>query len=122
MTAHVCLLEDNYALRRFYVNALLKAGYDVTEVSNLKEANAAFDQLAIDVFVCDIELADGNAWRLLDRITAAGKPVVTMSACFEHSHSSREKGIDHFLMKPFPVRKLAEQVTDVLGAATGTGV
>ncbi len=119
MTVHVCLLEDNYALRRFYVNALLKASYEVTEVSDLKEANAALDQLDIDVFVCDIELADGNSWGLLDRILAAGKPVVTMSAYFEHSHSSREKGIHNFLMKPFPVRELAEQVTAVLGTSAG---
>ena len=98
--------QDTLASLRLYFEDL---GHEVQSATTIEEAMAALPPAAPDLLFCDIGLADGTGWELLEKVQLS-RPVfaVAMSGFGMNADSahSREAGFRHHLLKPFKVAEL----------------
>ena len=64
--AHVLFLKRNEEERKFLAKELKKKGYEVDEISNIREAIDKISELRFDVVVADLDTIEGH--NLLDVI------------------------------------------------------
>lgn len=120
----VLLLEDDDDAREIYALYLRRAGFAVTEASNLAEANRAVSQFVPDIVVCDCRLPDGDGlglvykWRRTAPMNRV--PVVVVSASHERQDVEAASLVRAaaFVAKPCTGAKLVEHVETALRAAS----
>jgi PAS domain S-box-containing protein len=116
--AHVLLAEDNAVNQTIAVRLLEKRGYDVTVVTNGKQALAAIDGGQFDLVLMDIQMPEmdgletASAIRAREMSTGKRLPIVAMTA--HAMQGDRERclaaGMDGYISKPIDPAELFEVV------------
>jgi len=125
----VIVAEDDPEMRRLIVEALRKAGHDVTEASDggrlLMNIVQAFDRNPslsnVDVIVTDVRMPVWNGLELLERLAEADwrVPAILMTAFGDEDVRRRAARLGAVLLeKPLSVEALREAVERLGGRAT----
>ncbi len=116
------VVDDSLAFRLIVQQVFGRAGWSVTEFSNLNSALAALTvSPAADVVLLDIHLPDGNG---LDRVADFGKHglavvVVSNLVRAEQTRRAFAAGAVDIITKPVDVSVLMARVERAAGAAEG---
>jgi len=119
MAKHRILVIDDEALMREYVEeALLRAGHEVTSVSNGPEGIDALKENGCDVVVTDLKMVPMDGLEVL-RLTKQESPdthciVMTAYGTIETAVAALKGGADDYILKPFAPDELELAVTRVL--------
>ncbi|MEM8869113.1 MAG: response regulator [Pseudomonadota bacterium] len=112
---NILIVEDDFALRTVWEDALLDSGHRPTGVSSAPEAMRALMTDRFDVVVLDLLLSDGNSLSLTHYISYAMPSVpvivVTGSGFFPHGDfGAITPNIDWLLRKPLPIADFVAMV------------
>jgi CheY-like chemotaxis protein len=115
--ANVLLVEDNPVNQKFAVTVLRKAGHAVTLATTGQAALKAAAGQTFDVILMDVQmpLMDGfEATRAL-RSSGVQTPVIAMTAhtMAGFDEMREQAGMDGYLPKPVPAKKLLETIASV---------
>lgn len=77
-----------------------------------------------DLITVDLMLGQRSGWEIIDRLHQEGRRgirILVLSALNSERHITEglERGIDHYLLKPFSVDALLDAVEHVLSASAG---
>ena len=110
----VLIAEDDVELRRLFERVLEKDGYEVTGVSDGKEALPALNGSYFDVIISDIMMPHMDGHELVRALRAAGltTPVLMITAkdAFDDMERGFMSGIDDYMVKPVNIRELSLRV------------
>ncbi|MCG3122860.1 MAG: Alkaline phosphatase synthesis transcriptional regulatory protein SphR [Phycisphaerales bacterium] len=116
--AKVLVVEDDAAVRRGIVDALMFAGYDVQEAADGKAGLAAAVSGGIDLVLLDILMPKMSGLEVLEvlRRQAASLPVIFLTArgLEEDRVQGLRAGADDYIVKPFGPREMLARVEAVL--------
>ena len=117
----ILLVEDNSSARMALETLLDALGYRVLSAGDPNEAEAIFAQQAeeIDLLLSDLLLPHVNGTELYDQLKQQkpGLRCVLMSGyqLEEDSERLRERGIRHWIQKPFGLERMQAIVESALG-------
>jgi two-component system, OmpR family, phosphate regulon response regulator PhoB len=125
MTARrILIVEDEKAIRDMIAFGLRRAGYDVREAEDCREARARIVDLRPDLMLVDWMLPDMSGLELTralkrDRETRE-LPVILLTARSEEGDkvAGLEGGADDYITKPFSPRELLARIHAVLRRAS----
>ncbi|HSN73550.1 MAG TPA: response regulator [Anaerolineae bacterium] len=109
--AKILIVDDDGDLRTLLGLCFLRRGHSIVVASN---GAAALECLAVhepDLLVTDVNMPVMGGLELLRRLRANGQidlPVILLTACSDLRAAATEAGADAFLVKPVPLRELAE--------------
>lgn len=116
----ILLAEDDDDMRRFLVNALQKAGYDVISFSNGRSAYERLQEEPFSLLLTDIVMPEMDGIELARKATELDPDIKVMFitgfaavALNPDSNAPRDAKI---LSKPFHLRQLVDQVEQMLAA------
>ena len=104
----VLLVEDEDLFARAVSKRLQKAGYECELAQTVADGRALARQFAPDLALLDMRLPDGNGLELLGEFTAAGIPVIVMTAHGDVSDAvnAMKQGATDYLKKPVDLDEL----------------
>jgi CheY-like chemotaxis protein len=115
----ILLVDDDRHVRRMLVRGLERAGLEVIQACNGRDALYKLRHERFDAVVCDVRMPVMNGIELLEALAheSLDVPVLLMSGSLEVSdlQTAGQLGVVDFLKKPFPI---AELQTRALRAAT----
>ena len=115
--ARVLIVDDDDNLRRLLTLMVKQAGHEPQAVGTLAQARTT-DASEIDVFVCDLHLADGNGLELMARLKADARsdsPFVMISGDLDPAVAEDVRAVGGiYLSKPFTTEELAEAIEQAL--------
>ncbi len=122
-TRRKLVLADDNADMRDYLKRLLSSDYEVTEVSNGREALRAVRERRPDLLLADVMMPELDGFGLLSKLRSDDQlkavPVILLSA--RAGDDSRveglEAGADDYLVKPFSARELLARVGGTIALA-----
>lgn len=114
----ILTIEDDGAIRRGIVDALIFAGYDVIEASNGNDGAKAAVGREYDLLLLDMVLPGKTGLEILQVVRNARPtlPVIILSARGEEGDrvTGLKLGADDYVVKPFSVDELLARVEAVL--------
>lgn len=109
----ILLVDDDPAIRKLCVTALMRLGHEVVPCRNGKEALGQL-HAGFDLVLCDIGLPDINGIDVIRaiKVHAPGLPVIVISAHEQEEWGKKasEAGADHFMSKPLRLSALRDEV------------
>jgi two-component system chemotaxis response regulator CheY len=118
----ILVVDDANLVRRFYRDALERAGFEVDEALNGVEALEKVLETAYDLMVIDVNMPqmDGLTFlRVLRRQTTAVSSlpalVVSTEAAAQDAAAARAAGANFYLVKPVGQEQLVEHVSIMCG-------
>lgn len=126
MSIHILLVEDDAAVREVLLLPLQKAGFDVTEAMDVRQARQALLDRVPDLILLDWMLPDisGVEWaRDLKNVPhTRSLPIIMLTARGEEEDRVRglEVGADDYVTKPFSPRELIARIRAVLRRTSPT--
>jgi len=116
----VLLVEDDADAQEIVSSTLRHYGFQVVQARSIAEAHECARARRPDVVLLDCRLPDGDglglarSWRKVD--TMADVPVIALTAfsARQDMEAALLAGVDAFLVKPIPMKILAEQIEKVL--------
>lgn len=120
MKTKILLLEDNKTIREGIKTYLEKFSYQVETAGKIKDVEETFLR-GYDLFILDINLPDGLAYRLVENIKELDKPLVflTVRDGDEDMIQGLKMGGDDYITKPFKLPILKARVESVLRRYAG---
>lgn len=120
MKTKILLLEDNKTIREGIKTYLEKFSYQVETAGKIKDVEETFLR-AYDLFILDINLPDGLAYRLVKNIKEGDKPLIflTVRDGDEDMIQGLRMGGDDYITKPFKLPILKARVESVLRRYAG---
>src|ERR1700760_3930570 len=121
----ILIVEDEKAIRDMIAFGLRRAGYDVREAEDCREARARIVDVRPDLMLIDWMLPDMSGLELTRSLKRAKDteeiPVIMLTAKAEEQDkvSGLEGGADDYITKPFSPRELLARIQAVL-RRTGT--
>ena len=116
--SHLLLIEDDSDLAHGLNASLAQSGYDVTHLTNGREAVAACDSSNYDVVVLDLGLPDIDGIEALKKMREKGlrAPVLILTARdgLKDRVNGLDAGADDYLGKPFELIELEARVRALL--------
>jgi osomolarity two-component system sensor histidine kinase NIK1 len=116
----ILLVEDNLMNQKVVMFNLKKLNYDITAVSNGKDALETFKSNKFDIVLMDIMLPEMNGYeitieiRKIEELNAVTNPVCIIALTANTYENDKEKclsvGMNDYLSKPFS----AQQLIDVI--------
>jgi DNA-binding response OmpR family regulator len=112
----ILVVEDEPGILEEIAAFLRRRHYDVATYADLTSARRALAEASSlpDVVVTDVKLPDGDGLDLVRELWASkSRPrliVMTGHLDQDSAHDAREQGAEAVLMKPFPLRKLLQQI------------
>lgn len=104
------LLEDDDDQRQLLHSLLQEAGYTVTAVSRVPEAEQRLAQQSFDLLLSDWKVADGDGLSLLARLRSEWPDtafiLMTAYGNLNHALATIRAGADDYLVKPFDKAQL----------------
>jgi len=115
----VVIVDDDDGLRLALERVLRAYGYEVRAFANAEDALQAQGAESCACMVVDLQLPRMSGLEFTDRLRERGSkvPVVVISA-HDEAHVRKavaQRGIEHFLAKPFRGSALAAQVRSLIG-------
>lgn len=120
MKTKILLLEDNKTIREGIKTYLEKFSYQVETAGKIKDVEETFLR-AYDLFILDINLPDGLAYRLVKNIKELDKPLIflTVRDGDEDMIQGLRMGGDDYITKPFKLPILKARIESVLRRYAG---
>lgn len=120
MNTKILLLEDNKTIREGIKTYLEKFSYQIETAGKIKDVEDTFLR-AYDLFILDINLPDGLAYRLVKNIKELDKPLVflTVRDGDEDMIQGLKMGGDDYITKPFKLPILKARIESVLRRYAG---
>ena len=118
----IFLLEDSAYQRDQIIDTLKKADRKIIYAGTIRKAQNLYNSniSAIDLFILDLKLPDGNGMDFLQRIrdTLCDTPVIITSATITDAIREQAKGlkVNTFFEKPVIMDNLEQAVSNVLHA------
>lgn len=110
----ILLIEDEENIRRILSYDLKKAGYEITECGDGKEALMLAQQYAYDVLIIDWMLPEVSGIEIVKKLRSKGVDSIMMMLTARDDESdilyAFEEGVDDYMTKPFSPRELAARV------------
>ncbi len=117
----ILVAEDDRELCRLFAHVLIKNGYQVTEVSNGKEALHAIDDEHYDLVISDIMMPEMDGYELVRTLREAGHttPILMITAkdAFDDMRRGFLSGTDDYMVKPINVNEMVLRVQALLRRA-----
>ncbi len=112
--AHILLVEDEIAVRKFTTRALENKGFQVTPCANGGEALKLFTEQSFDLLLTDMMMPGMTGEELATKIKQINSdiPIILMSGYSQEF--SNNSDITAFLSKPFSTIQLLEKISSVL--------
>ena len=118
---NILVIDDSRFSRRRIAEAIISAGYTVTETCDGQEGLGLIESVSFDCVVADNLMPVMEGVEMLRHLRAAGNavPIVMCSADVQQSTRStcEELGISGFVGKPFK----PEQLVELIDRACDTG-
>jgi CheY-like chemotaxis protein len=105
----VFLVENDEDTLKYFRMFLEDVGHKVQEARTVADALAAIPAAGCDVLICDVGLADGTAWELLQKLRERGLAYPAYTIAMSGYATA---GFRHHLLKPIDVEdveKLLEE-------------
>jgi DNA-binding response OmpR family regulator len=118
----VLTVEDSRNIRRLIAYNLKRAGFDVHEAANGKEAVRVLQRVVPDLIILDIRMPEMDGFELLELMRrfpkAASIPVIMMTALSQPADVDRALalGVVDYLVKPLDPTLLMAKVHQALAA------
>jgi chemotaxis protein histidine kinase CheA len=118
----ILVVDDSLSARRSLMQFVQDLGYEVREARDGIEAVSMIDLRRPDLVLADMEMPRMNGLELTSHIRtnydAKSLPVImiTSRSSDKHRQAAQERGVNHFLVKPFAEDLLAEQINLMLGS------
>ena len=119
------VVDDEADIRVMVRHLLLRAGYDVAEAANGREAVRLFHDRRPDLVVLDVAMPELDGWATLERIRdVSDAPVLMLTARAGDADKVRglRAGADDYLTKPFAREELLARVEALLRRAPEASV
>ena len=119
MAKRILIVEDDQDIALGVTDLLLVIGYEVSRAGNGLEGIGVLSKISVDGVLLDLQMPvmDGLTFLGHLRQRQATLPVMVMSGDLDHATLSkgRERGVFHYLRKPFDLASLEEKCVGVLG-------
>ncbi len=118
----ILTVEDAPHIRRLIAYNLRRAGYDVYEAQNGREAVKVLQRMVPDLIILDVRMPEMDGFQLLGLMKkyprAAAIPVIMMTALSQPSdiERARKLGVVEYLVKPLEPQVLIEKAHRALEA------
>jgi CheY-like chemotaxis protein len=125
MSYRVLVAEDSSVVRSLYVACLERAGYEVVQCGNGREALQAVSSYMPDAVLSDISMPELDGVQLIEAIRAldddllAAIPVVLITAWDDEEDRARANkvGAAKILLKPVDARDLRDALEEAINTA-----
>ncbi|MBP2637276.1 MAG: cheB 5 [Firmicutes bacterium] len=122
--ARVLVVDDALMMRKTIGTFLVKAGHEVEEAANGKQAVDVYKRQRPDLVTMDITMPELDGIEALLQITAFDPQArVVMVSALGQKHKvfdALQKGAKGYILKPFTEDKLLAIIDELLGATTGS--
>jgi len=122
MSKKILLADDSVTIRKVVELTFMEEDYDLTSVSDGREALERLDESEPDLVIADIHMGDIGGYDVCREVKAKrpGVPVLLLVGTFEAFDAAdvTECGADDFLKKPFDSQDLLRQVGRLLDQET----
>ncbi len=118
--ATILTVEDSDNIRRLIAYNLKRAGYNVLEASNGRDAVRILQQVVPDLIVLDVRMPEMNGFQLLELMRrypkAAAIPVIMLSALSQPENIDRalSLGVVDYVVKPLDPTVLLAKIQGAL--------
>lgn len=109
MSAKVLVVDDEVSIRRLLRNTLERAGYNVIEAMNAREALAAAAADHPEAILLDLGLPDRDGLGLIPLLRQSGNAVILVVSARDATDekvAALDLGADDFVSKPFDTEEL----------------
>lgn len=114
----ILVAEDEHAIRSFIIVNLKRAGFDVFEATNGREAVTAFDREPFDVVLLDVMMPEMDGFEacaaIRDLDENVGIIMLTARTLEEDKIEGLGKGADDYIAKPFSPGELVARIQALL--------
>ena len=114
----ILVVDDESRMRKLVRDFLVKAGYDVIEASDGKEAvDLFFDQQDIALIVLDVMMPNMDGWQVCREIrNASNVPIIMLTAKGDERDELMgfQMGADEYISKPFSPKILVARIEAIL--------
>jgi len=122
----ILVVDDASLVRRFYRDALERAGFEVDEALNGVEAlEKVLGDDAYDLVIVDVNMPqmDGMTFlrtlrRQSEAVSSLPSLVISTEAAHQDAAAAREAGANFYLVKPVSQERLVEHVSIMCGLPT----
>jgi chemotaxis protein histidine kinase CheA/ActR/RegA family two-component response regulator len=119
---YVLVVDDSLSARRSLMHFVQDLGFEVREARDGIEAVSMIDIHRPDLVLVDMEMPRMNGLELTSHIRtnydAASLPVIMITSRSSEKHrvAAMERGVNHFMVKPFAEEDLAQQINSILAS------
>lgn len=119
---YVLVVDDSLSARRSLMHFVEDLGIEVREARDGIEAVSMIDMHRPDLVLVDMEMPRMNGLELTSHIRtnydAGTLPVIMITSRSSEKHrvAAMERGVNHFMVKPFAEDELAQQINSILGS------
>jgi two-component system KDP operon response regulator KdpE len=122
MPAKILVVDDDAAIRRLLRNTLVRAGYEVVEAGNGRDALHEAAAAHPGAVLLDLGLPDRDGLSLIPLLRAQGEAVVLVVSAREATEekvTALDLGADDFVTKPFDTDELLARLRVALRHTAG---
>ena len=116
--ARLLIVDDDENIRKVLTAILEEEGYNVESSSTGKKAIVKVQNTFYNLALIDIRLPDMEGIELLTRLPETTprirKLIITGYPTLQNAINAVNKGADAYIIKPFDVKKVLEQITEEL--------
>lgn len=113
----ILLVEDDELVSESFAYTLRTTGYEVTQVSSVKDAAKMLKEFSYSVVILDMQLEDGNGLDIVEIINAGPNSKIPVIAATANAHYLKDVRANRFaikLIKPIQQLTLKEALASVL--------
>ncbi len=111
---NILLLEDDESVNRGIAFSLEKEGYKVFPCKNIKEAQKTFEEIEMQLLICDVTLPDGSGLDFVRQVREKSSiHTICLTALDQEVDMvmGYEAGADDYITKPFSLSVLCLKVS-----------
>ncbi|WP_395740944.1 response regulator [Prosthecobacter sp.] len=119
----ILVVEDHEDTRRALARVLQRKGFQVRAAGSVAAAYEQFSIASPDLMICDIGLADGTGWELMNKLHQRGpvRAIAVSGYGMEHDvKRSRDAGFLEHLTKPINIANLETMIVETLSKEEAT--
>ncbi|WP_060833045.1 hybrid sensor histidine kinase/response regulator [Geminocystis sp. NIES-3709] len=120
-TNTILITDDSINIRRYLASTLEKAGYQVEEAKDGKEAvDKLLSGLSVKAVICDIEMPNLDGYGVLEEVKGRSEfqslPIImlTSRSSEKHRQIAFNLGADAYFSKPYNERELLETIENLI--------